>query len=97
MFPIIQRFNNLKKCHSDILPLIRINNIIYDTSDISMDRGDIPISCTQNDFDSLLKYLEVHTIQEYNTFNGTKVPLIRKSIISYNYDKLDGLKQQLQQ
>lgn len=89
MFAIFQS-NSYRQCQRDVLPLIKDNGIINDTIDIKKDRGDIPESCSQQEFNKILNYLEVQAIKyERNE------PIIKKRIIDYNSEKLYKLKQSL--
>ncbi len=92
MFSILHRNNKLKKCHHDILPLIKEKKRFNDTIDINKFRGDIPESCTQKEFNDLLEHLEVSSF-----IDKRDEPLIRKYILSYNSEKLYKLKQKLEQ
>lgn len=89
MFSVL-KYTKLQKCHHDTLPLIKINGIINDTIDIKKDRGDIPISCSQKEFNNFLDYLEVITIK-----TERNEPIIQRQIVNYNSEKLYKLKQKL--
>lgn len=82
--------NNYRRCVKNTLPLVKKNNIIEDTTNISLNRGDIPINCSHNDFNKILKILEVKTENIFVT--DAKNTSIYKIITDFDENKLEKLK-----
>jgi len=95
MLSKIYEFNNYKYCIKSVLELVEKNKIIKDTTDISMNRGDIPINCPHKDFYEILKNTEV--ITEDITQGDIEPTIIYKKIICYDKKKLDNIKEKLGQ
>lgn len=77
------------------MELVEKNKIIKDTTDISINRGDIPINCSHKDFYEILKNVEVVT-EDIST-RDIEDTIIYKKIICYDKKKLDNIKEKLSQ
>lgn len=93
MLSKIYEFNNYKYCIKSVLELVEKNKIIKDTTDISINRGDIPINCSHKDFYKILKNVEV--ITEDITPIDIEHTIICKKIIYYDKNILDNIKKNL--
>lgn len=95
MLSKIYEFNNYRYCIKSVLELVEKNKIIKDTTDISINRGDIPINCSHKDFFEILKNVEVVT-EDIDT-RDIEDTIIYKKIIYYDKKKLDNIKEKLSQ